>query len=106
MKGEKHDSHHECKEDDLKTAELIRADSKPCPNCGTNNPVGAKKCCMCGHSFSSEFNLKLDEALRTGAIIRGMDIPELEVVLAEGMAENVRAAILQSGDARLIKLLK
>ena len=34
VKGEKHDSHHECKEDDLKTAELIRADSKPCPNCG------------------------------------------------------------------------
>lgn len=34
VKGAEHDSHHECKEDDLKTAELIRADSKPCPNCG------------------------------------------------------------------------
>jgi hypothetical protein len=61
---------------------------------------------MCGHSFDGEFNLKLDEALRTGAIIRGMDIPELEVLQAEGMADHVRAAILQSGDARLIKLLK
>jgi superfamily II DNA or RNA helicase len=79
---------------------------KPCPSCGTENPPGAKKCCMCGHSFNGEFNLKLDEALRTGAIIRGMDIPELEVVQAEGMADHVRAAILQSGDARLIKLLK
>ncbi len=79
---------------------------KPCPSCGTDNPPGAKKCCMCGHSFDGEFNLKLDEALRTGAIIRGMDIPELEVVQAEGMADHVRAAILQSGDARLIKLLK
>jgi hypothetical protein len=46
------------------------------------------------------------EALRTGAIIRGMDISELEVVQAEGMADHVRTAILQSGDARLIKLLK
>lgn len=79
---------------------------KPCPSCGTENPPGAKKCCMCGHSFDGEFNLKLDEALRTGAIIRGMDIPELEVVQAEGMADHVRTAILQSGDARLIKLLK
>ena len=61
---------------------------------------------MCGHSFDGEFKLKLDEALRTGAIIRGMDIPELEVVQAEGMADHVRNAILQSGDARLIKLLK
>jgi superfamily II DNA or RNA helicase len=82
------------------------ARTKPCPSCGTKNPPGAKKCCMCGHSFNGEFNLKLDEALRTGAIIRGMDISELEVVEAEGMAGHVRTAILQSGDARLIKLLK
>ena len=80
--------------------------TKPCPSCGTQNSLNAKKCCMCGHSFNGEFNLKLDEALRTGAIIRGMDISELEVVEAEGMAGHVRTAILQSGDARLIKLLK
>ena len=35
-----------------------------------------------------------------------MDISELEVVEAEGMAGHVRTAILQSGDAQLIKLLK
>jgi hypothetical protein len=35
-----------------------------------------------------------------------MDIPEIEVIQAEGMAAHVRTAILQSGDARLIKLLK
>jgi hypothetical protein len=34
VKGAEHDTPHECKEDDLKTAELIRSDSKPCPNCG------------------------------------------------------------------------
>jgi len=79
---------------------------KPCPSCSTGNPLGAKKCFMCGHSFVGDFNLMLDEALRTGAIIRGMDIPEIEVIQAEGMAAHVRTAILQSGDARLIKLLK
>jgi len=34
VKGAEHDTPHECKDDDLKTAELIRSDSKPCPNCG------------------------------------------------------------------------
>jgi hypothetical protein len=33
-KGKEHDVAHECKPDDLKTAELICKDSKPCPNCG------------------------------------------------------------------------
>ena len=79
---------------------------KPCPNCGTGNTLGAKKCIICGQGFGTEFKLRLDEALSTGAIIRGMDISELEVVEAEGMAAHVRTAILQSGDAQLIKLLK
>jgi hypothetical protein len=34
VKGETHDTVHECKKEDLDTAELLRADSKPCPNCG------------------------------------------------------------------------
>ena len=33
-RGPEHDTPHECKKDDLDTAELIRKDSKPCPNCG------------------------------------------------------------------------
>jgi hypothetical protein len=34
VKGPDHDSPHTCKKEDLDTAELIRADSKPCPKCG------------------------------------------------------------------------
>lgn len=34
VKGLNHDTPHVCSKDDLETAELIRADSKPCPNCG------------------------------------------------------------------------
>ena len=68
--------------------------------------MGTKICPGCGHDFQANFTLKLDEALRTGAIIRGMDISEEEVAAAELMAPQVRQAILKSGDERLIKLLK
>ena len=33
-KGKKQDDPHECKQEDVETAELIKKDSKPCPNCG------------------------------------------------------------------------
>ena len=34
VKGKEHDAEHECKKEDVETAELIKTDSKPCPNCG------------------------------------------------------------------------
>ena len=68
--------------------------------------MGSKACPSCGHDFQTNFQLKLDEALRTGAIIRGMDISEEEVIAGEAMAPQVRQAILKSGDERLIRLLK
>jgi len=33
-KTKKHDDPHECKKEDIETAEMIKKDSKPCPNCG------------------------------------------------------------------------
>ena len=33
-KGQEHDAEHECKKEDVETAELIKKDCKPCPNCG------------------------------------------------------------------------
>jgi len=33
-KTKKHDDLHECKKEDVETAEMIKKDSKPCPNCG------------------------------------------------------------------------
>ena len=50
--------------------------------------------------------MTLEEALRTGAIIRGMDIEEWEVQEAEGMADGVRDKILKSGDEKLLKFLR
>jgi hypothetical protein len=34
VKGDKHDSPHECLKDDVETADLIRKNCKPCPKCG------------------------------------------------------------------------
>lgn len=34
VKGDSHDVAHECKKEDVETAELIKKDCKPCPKCG------------------------------------------------------------------------
>jgi len=34
VKGQHHDTAHECKKEDLETAEMIKKDCKPCPKCG------------------------------------------------------------------------
>jgi predicted transcriptional regulator len=34
VKTQKHDDPHECLKEDVETADLIKKDSKPCPNCG------------------------------------------------------------------------
>ena len=34
VKGDAHDVAHECKKEDVETAELIKKDCKPCPKCG------------------------------------------------------------------------
>ena len=34
VKGQAHDAEHECKKEDVETAELIKKDCKPCPKCG------------------------------------------------------------------------
>ncbi len=79
---------------------------KSCQSCSALNPVTATSCHACGGSFSQSFTLTLDEALRSGAIVRGMDIDENEVRVAEEMASNVRSLILKSGDERLVKILR
>ena len=66
----------------------------------------ARICQNCGKEFGSQFALTLDEALRTGAIVRGMDIDEDEVQDSEEIAGSVRARVLDSGDANLVRLIR
>lgn len=79
---------------------------KPCQKCGQLNTMSATTCMACGESFSANFKLTLDEALRAGAIARGMDIEEAEVQQSEVIASKVRKKVLESGDQNLVRLLK
>jgi len=78
---------------------------KPCPECQTLNPMSAKSCGTCGASFATPFTLTLEEALRTGAIVRGMDVDEETVQQGESMAPSFRRKLLNSGDAKLVKFV-
>jgi superfamily II DNA or RNA helicase len=79
---------------------------KSCPDCAALNARTASSCHSCGASFQASFVLTLDEALRTGAIVRGMDLQEDEVKLGEELAAPVRERILATGDAQLVRILK
>ena len=79
---------------------------RSCPDCGSLNPVTAGACQTCGASLLQTFSLTLDEALRTGAIVRGLDIGEDEVRCAEKIAPEVRNRVLRSGDEKLVRILR
>jgi superfamily II DNA or RNA helicase len=79
---------------------------KPCGKCDGLNPMQAKECQFCGESFQADFVLTLDEALRAGAIVRGMDVEEEEVQEGEAIAGTVRKLVLASGDEKLVKVIR
>lgn len=80
---------------------------KECPGCGIKNPVMAKVCQNCGHEFAStqRFEITLREALRDGAIIRGMYIDEDTVQVGEEIKNEFRQKIRESGNESLIEIL-
>lgn len=79
---------------------------RPCGECDSLNPITAKSCLTCGASLEPSFTITLDEALRTGAIVRGIDLNEEEVQEAEEIAPLVRGRILRSGDQRLVRIVQ
>jgi hypothetical protein len=79
---------------------------KNCPGCGALNRLSASACHSCGHSFLQEFKLTLEDAMRVGAIVRGIDMTEEEVQESEAMAPKLRELFLASGDEKIIKMLK
>ena len=78
---------------------------KKCISCGALNLRHAATCHACGKSFSTEFTLTLEEALRVGAIVRGIELGENEVKSSEDMAPGLQRLILKSGDQHLIRFL-
>jgi superfamily II DNA or RNA helicase len=78
---------------------------KACEECGALNPRGTPECQVCGHSFGTEFDITLNEALRLGAIVRGMDLEESEVREGEAMKTEILRRALASGDDAILKAL-
>jgi len=68
--------------------------------------MSAKSCQHCGESFEMAFSLTLDEALRAGAIVRGMDIDEDDVREGEAIAATFRRDAMASGDAKLVEIIR
>ena len=76
---------------------------KPCSKCGAMNVLSARTCQNCGEDFGADFVLTLDEALRTGSIVRGIDLDEEETREGEAMAPRIRRELLASGEARFVR---
>ena len=77
-----------------------------CPDCGGLNRAGAQKCDHCGANLKANYEITLNEALRMGAIVRGMDLDEDEVQDAEKNKRKIIKDVLASGDDAIIHLLK
>ena len=69
------------------------------------NSKYSKECFNCGESFEQLFSISLREALRDGAISRGIKLDEDEVKLGEELYHKKKDLILQSGDAVLIDMI-
>jgi len=79
---------------------------KACDECEGLNPLSAVKCQHCGASFKAEYEITLNEALRMGAIVRGMDLDEEEVQDAEKNKKQILRDVLASGDDAIIRLVQ
>ena len=81
---------------------------KECQNCKMQNILSANTCAHCGFEFVEhvQFNITLQEALRDGAIIRGMYIDEDTVQEGEDMAEEFEKRIIASGNPALLEIIR
>lgn len=77
-----------------------------CLSCGGLNPRGFLTCQHCGSPKQFSYKISLKEALREGAIVRGLDLTEAEVLDGEALARSLRQNVLKSGDKILIDVVK
>lgn len=80
--------------------------TKPCTKCEFPNQLSALSCTNCGEKFGADFEVSLRDALRMGAIVRGMDLEEDEVQESEEMADDFREFVFKSGDENLVRIIR
>lgn len=78
----------------------------PCPDCETLNTIFADACINCGRNLKHQFEIELRDALRMGAIVRGMDVDEDSVRGSEEIAGDLKKAVFESGDEMLLKFVQ
>lgn len=80
---------------------------KECPKCKIKNLSTAKICQNCGCEFTlnNKFEITLKDALRDGAIIRGMYVDEDTVQIGEEKADDFRRRVKASGDSAMIDFI-
>jgi superfamily II DNA or RNA helicase len=76
-------SNKNCNSCNYKFAMSNQVNFKTCQICSTLNPITSKVCQNCGQSFQTSINVSLKEALRDGAIIRGNQYLENDVLIGE-----------------------
>lgn len=79
---------------------------RTCDACGKQSPMRSTSCDHCGKKFGAEYIVSLKEALRIGAIVRGIDVDEEDVQAGEEIAGEVRKFVLKGGDEKLLKITK
>lgn len=79
---------------------------KTCDICGGLNPVTAQDCQVCQHPFQSAIQVTLNDARRSGAIIRGVVHDEEDVRIGEQRGPQIQSDILASRHPELIKMAK
>lgn len=79
---------------------------RTCEKCELQSPIRAPVCQHCGAKFGAEYVVSLEEALRIGAIVRGVDVEEEEVQEGEVIAADLRDFVLRTGDPAMLRLSK
>lgn len=79
---------------------------RTCEKCELLSPIRAPVCQHCGAKFGADYVVSLEEALRIGAIVRGVDVEEEEVQEGEEIASDLREFVLRTGDPAMLKLSK
>ena len=80
---------------------------KECPECKIKNVSSTTICQNCGYEFTLnyKFEIALRDALREGAIIRGMYVDEDTVQIGEKMKNEFRERVKDSGNPALLDII-